>query len=133
MLNIKQERFVQNIVNGMSQRQAYKEAYNAKYSDKSIDEHASTLFNSEKVQERYKELLSKIEDKAIMSAIDRMKWLSNVINNKEFEEDNDGFKPADLNTKMKAMDILNKMDGQYVTKVDANVDSDVTIDIKLGD
>ena len=52
MLRPKQEKFIQNIIKGMSQRQAYKQAYNAKYSEKSIDEKASTLFNSEKVQER---------------------------------------------------------------------------------
>ena len=61
MLNVKQEKFIQNIINGMSQRQAYKDAYNANYSDKSIDEKASTLFNSEKVQERYKELLKELK------------------------------------------------------------------------
>ena len=37
MLNIKQEKFIQNIIKGMSQRQAYKDAYNANYSDKAID------------------------------------------------------------------------------------------------
>ena len=68
MLNVKQEKFIQNIINGMSQRQAYKDAYNAKYSNKAIDEKASTLFNSEKVQKRYKELLKELEDKSIMSA-----------------------------------------------------------------
>ena len=78
-LNIKQEKFIQNIVNGMSQRQAYKDAYNAKYSEKSIDEKASTLFNSEKVQERYKELLKKLEDESIMSAKERRQWLTKVI------------------------------------------------------
>ena len=29
MLTVKQEKFVQNILNGMTQRQAYKDAYNA--------------------------------------------------------------------------------------------------------
>ena len=36
-LNVKQEKFIQNIVKGMSQREAYKEAYNATYADKDID------------------------------------------------------------------------------------------------
>lgn len=134
MLNIKQEKFIQNIINGMSQRQAYKDAYNAKYSDKSIDEKASTLFNSEKVQERYKELLKELEDKSIMSAKERMIWLTDVIQGRikhitygsegqEYENE------AYINDKMKAIDILNKMSGEYVTKVEADVDFNIRVDI----
>lgn len=139
MLNVKQEKFIQNIINGMSQRQAYKDAYNAKYSDKSIDEKASTLFNSEKVQERYKELLKKLEDKSIMSARERMIWLTEVINNTQREEvyvrnaDGEevlmGSKNADLSTKIKALDTLNKMSGEYITKVEADVDFNIRVDI----
>ena len=52
MLNAKQERFIQNIVKGMSQREAYKDAYKAKYKDEVIDVRACELFNSSKVQVR---------------------------------------------------------------------------------
>ena len=83
MLNVKQEKFIQNIINGMSQRQAYKDAYNAKYKDEVIDSKASNLFNSDKVQARYKELMGKLEDEAIMSAKERMIWLSKIV--KELE------------------------------------------------
>lgn len=123
MLNVKQEKFIQNIINGMSQRQAYKDAYNANYSDKSIDEKASTLFNSEKVQERYKELLKELEDKAIMTAKERMIWLSDVVrgnikhtsyggNGETYENE------AYISDKLKALDTLNKMSGEYITKVE---------------
>lgn len=127
MLNLKQEKFIQNIINGMSQRQAYKDAYNAKYSDKAIDEKASTLFNSEKVQERYKELIKQLEDKSIMSAKERMKWLTDVINGNVTDEVFlNGYiiptrKTADIATKIKAVDILNKMSGEYVTKIQGEV------------
>lgn len=123
MLNVKQEKFIQNIINGMSQRQAYKDAYNANYSDKSIDEKASTLFNSEKVQERYKELLKELEDKAIMTAKERMIWLSDVVrgnikhtsyggNGEAYENE------AYISDKLKALDTLNKMSGEYTTKIE---------------
>lgn len=127
MLNLKQEKFIQNIINGMSQRQAYKDAYNAKYSDKAIDEKASTLFNSEKVQERYRELIKQLEDKSIMSAKERMKWLTDVINDSVTDEVflNGSIIPtrktADIATKIKAVDILNKMSGEYVTKIQGEV------------
>lgn len=110
-LTPKQEKFVHNMIKGMSQRQAYKDAFNSKYSDKAIDEKACVLFNSEKVQKRYRELLDKIDKKAIMSAKERQEWLTKVINDKN----------ADMNAKLKAVDILNKMSGEYVTKVDGSI------------
>ena len=127
MLNVKQEKYVQNLIKGMSQREAYKDAYGAKYKDESIDSKASTLFNSEKVQERYQELLKELKSNAIMSAEERMIWLTEVIKNiqkediyvtnAEGEEIKVGSKAANLNEKMKAMDILNKMSGEYIEKL----------------
>ena len=132
MLNVKQEKFIQNIINGMSQRQAYKDAYNANYSDKSIDEKASTLFNSEKVQERYKELMGKLEDEAIMSAKERMIWLSKIVNGEILEDvpvmtdiKNEKVNtikcPTKIDTKIKALDTLNKMSGEYTTNIKGNL------------
>lgn len=129
MLNTRQEMFIQNIIKGMSQRQAYKEAYKVNYSDKAIDEKACVLFNSEKVQKRYKELIDISANDTIMTAIERKRWLTKVINgelkdivyynvngtNTPIE------KSADLNTKIKALDTLNKMSGEYVTKVEGNM------------
>lgn len=130
MLNIKQEQFVQNLIKGMSQREAYKTAYNAKYKDEAIDSKASTLFNSDKVQERYKELLNEVKDESIMTAKERMKWLTEVVKGIQKEEIKicNGEevsvyeKSADLNTKIKALDTLNKMDGQYTTKLEGNLE-----------
>ena len=121
MLNVKQEKFIQNIANGMSQREAYKDAYNAKYKNDAIDNKASKLFNKAEIKARYSELMAEIKDEAIMTAIDRRKWLTNVINGK--------IKDADLNTKMKAMDILNKMDGEYVTNHKISGDKDNPLNI----
>lgn len=131
MLNVQQERFIQNIVKGMSQREAYKEAYNAAYDNNAIDVNASKLFNEAKVQLRYKELLQELEDKSIMSAKERMKWLTEVVKNIQKEDiytvNSDGenvlvsSRNADLNTKLKAIDTLNKMSGEYTTKLEGNI------------
>ena len=140
MLNIKQEKFIQNIIKGMSQRQAYKDAYNANYSDKAIDEKASTLFNSEKVQKRYKELLNKLEEESIMSAKKRMTWLTKVINDEILEDiavmtdtTEDKAKtikcPTKIDTKLKALDILNKMSAEYITKVEADLDFNIRVEL----
>ena len=131
MLNVKQEKFIQNIVKGMSQRQAYKDAYGATYDEDAIDNNASKLFNTDEVQARYKELMKELEDKAIMSAKERMVWLSGVVKDVNREDvyiktsDGEdvlaGSKNADLNTKIKAIDTLNKMSGEYRTILDGSV------------
>lgn len=126
MLTIKQEKFIQNVVNGMSQREAYKDAYNAKYKDEVIDVRACELFKSSKVQVRYNELIKQLEDESIMSAKERMKWLSDVVNGKikhtSYNSNGDAYEnEAYISDKMKAIDILNKMDGQYVTKLEGNI------------
>lgn len=133
-LTPKQERFIQNIVSGMSQRQAYKESYNAEnMADETIDTEACLLFKDQKVSKRYHELMEELKNKAIMTATERMIWLTDVVKDNQLDSDNEGYKPADLNTKMKAIDILNKMSGEYITKVEADVNTDVTINIELTD
>ena len=125
MLNVKQEKFVQNLIKGMSQRQAYKEAYNATYADKDIDNKASKLFNKDEVQTRYRELLEKLNnkstEKAIMTAQERMEWLTGVINGAIKEtytwDGEERETTPNMITKLKALDILNKMSGEYIEKL----------------
>lgn len=139
MLNTKQEKFVQNLIDGMSQREAYRNAYNAKYKDEAIDSKASALFKTDKVQVRYRELLDKVADKAIMSSKQRMKWLSDVVNGKVkekhyyFSDDEciEDEREPDINAKIKALDILNKMTGEYIQKVEVGTDKPFEVTIKV--
>jgi len=122
--NARHERFIQNMVKGMTQRIAYKDAFpDNNASDKTVDEMASRLFNDDKMHARYIELLQQLEEESIMSAKERMKWLTDVIKNiqrddvyvkdSEGNETLIGSKNADINTKLKAIDTLNKMDNTY--------------------
>ena len=142
MLTAKQEKFVQNIVNGMSQIDAYKDAYSAgQMSDNAISREASLLMKNPKVAQRHKELGDKTASKAIMTAQERLEYLSGVINDKNKEKRVvliDGVaetveEPADLNTKLKAIDLMNKMQGEYVQKIQAEVDNNFTINIELSE
>lgn len=122
MLTAKQEAFVQNIMQGMSQADAYRSAYNSKrMSDKTIHEAASRLMNDSKVTARLTELRGQIADETIMSAKKRAERLT------EFAND------GDPNVAMKAIDLLNKMTGEYVQKVEAEVTNAVNINIELSD
>ena len=142
MLTAKQEKFVKNLIKGMSQREAYKNSYNAKnMKDKTIDNKASKLFKKDEVRARYEKLQEKAEDKAIMSAIERKKWLTQIING-EIKEDvplmtninsnnevNTIKCPTKLDTRLKALDTLNKMDGEYTTKLEGSISVDKLEDL----
>ncbi len=126
MLTAKQELFVQNLIKGMSQREAYKKAYNAKYKDEAIDSKACILFNTDKVQTRYNELLEKLQDKNIMTAKERMVWLTGVVKGKvkhtSYDSNGNSYEnEAYISDKLKAIDTLNKMSGEYKTILEGNV------------
>ena len=133
MLTEKQEAFAQNIIMGMSQADAYRNAYNTKkMSDKTVWENASRLINNSKVKARVNELRAQVAQKAIMTAEERLKFLSKVINGEECEvayaQDAEGNQieikqPPSLKTRLNAIDIMNKMQGEYVTKVVGNMDA----------
>jgi len=82
-LTQKQEKFVQGLIKGKSQRTAYKLAYNAKnMSDNSIDVNASKLLKNAKVALRHNELKSKVikrtEEKAIITAEEIIREIVNI-------------------------------------------------------
>lgn len=130
MLTPKQEKFVRNLIKGMSQREAYKNSYDAEnMTDKSIDEEACRLFKDSKVSSRYKELQDRLEDATIMTAKERLEYLTEVIMGLQGEniveivdgETIERTVPTSMKNKLSAIDLMNKMQGEYVTKVEGNV------------
>ena len=112
MLTDKQEKFCINIaLKGMTQIDAYKDAYDAdNMVDNSIYREASLLMDNPKVSQRILQLREKTVSSSIMSAIERKEWLTSVI------KGNDS-----TNDKIKAMEVLNKMTGEYTTKLEGNI------------
>ena len=124
MLTAKQEKFVQCIIEGMSQADAYRSAYpNQKMSDKTVWETASKLMSNPKVTARLSELRNELAKPSIMTAQERLEWLTERIAD-------DGI---DINAKLKAIDIMNKMQGEYVQKVETEIKNAVNINIELSD
>lgn len=124
MLTAKQEKFVQNIIEGMSQADAYRSAYDAsRMTDKTIHERASVLANQDKVKARILELREQLANEKIMSAQKRLEWLTELVG--------DNITPTEH--KLRALDIMNKMTGEYVQKVQAEVQTETTINIELVD
>ena len=130
MLTAKQEKFVHNIIDGMSQADAYRDAYpNQNMSDKTIHESASRLMNNSKIIARLREIRDKMAKPTIMSAQERLELLSRIAKGEEPErvaqlvngEVVEVEMPASLKTRKEAIDIMNKMTGEYVTKVEGNI------------
>ena len=125
-LNNNQKAFCREYVkNGNNGTKAYMKAY--KTNEESARRLASKLLTNIDILEYIEELQKKLEDKSIMSAKERMIFLTGVITgvvkeNNELE--------AEVNDKMKAVDILNKMSGEYTTKFEGNVTQDIIIDIE---
>jgi phage terminase small subunit len=124
MLTAKQEQFVQGIISGMTQADAYRSAYDtSRMTDKTVHEKASRLSADDKVRARLEELRGELVKETIMTAQERLEWLTGAIQSDDVA----------INDKLKAIDIMNKMQGEYVQKVQAEVTNAVNISIELSD
>ena len=114
MLTAKQELFVQKIIEGMSQADAYRSAYSCKnMSDNAIYREASLLMSNPKVAQRISELRGELAKPSIMSAQERLEWLTRFVNT--------GVEFTLSSEKIRAIDVMNKMTGEYVTKVEGSL------------
>lgn len=79
MLTPKQEKFVRNLVSGMSQYDAYCNSYNATNMKRaSIDQKAWELFSRVEIKDRYKELIDKANQKVEVKAEDILRELKSI-------------------------------------------------------
>jgi phage terminase small subunit len=124
MLTAKQELFVKHIIDGMTQADAYRSAYDtSRMTDKTVHEKASRLMADDKVRARLEELRNQMITPSVMSAQKRLEWLTELVMSEE----------ESTTDKLKAVDIMNKMQGEYVQKVQAEVTNAVNISIELSD
>ena len=108
--NARHEKFVQCLITGMSQRKAYKEAFEKSNSwkDETVDKRASELYKTGDILGRYRELQERLQDDAILTSKARMVCLSGMV-------ESEGTTTSD---KIRAIDTLNKMDGIYTNKLE---------------
>ncbi len=135
-LTNQQRNFCEEYVNnGNNATQAYLKAYKSCKKEEAAMAGASRMLRNVKVNNYITELRQKLQEKAIMTAEERMNWLTKVING-EIKEQSAVLKtncetgeqelieqdfPSKLDTRLKSMDILNKMTGQYVTNLNGNI------------
>lgn len=109
-LTTKQELFVQNLVAGQSQRQAYRQAYKTdRMSEQSIDVQASKLIKDPKVTLRYRELLKQFSNMALWSreqAFNEYEWLKNKA---KASIESEGVRQANSNAFLASLEGMNNM------------------------
>ena len=119
MLTAKQEKFCQNIVKGMSQSDAYREAYNTgKGKDKTVWENASRLMNDSKVTARIEELKQKTTAEIKYTVEDSFRKLSEI--------QDLALKNKKLTDAIKAEELKGKLKGLYVEKKEISGGLDLT-------
>lgn len=117
-LTAKQEKFVQGLISGLSQRKAYRTAFpnSVKWKDETVDAKACSLLKTDKIMARYNELKEKAENVAIMTRVQRMITLSDIAQNGKKDD-----------SRIRAIDTLNKMDGIYTNKIELSKPVDETV------
>ena len=138
-LTAKEEKYVQGLVAGLSQRQSYLKAYpnSDKWKPETVDNKASALYRKSEVLARFNELMDEHKAKALWTreeAVTDLIWVKeqarkSIIN----EKFDDGYvRQGTSGAYISAIQELNKLEDLYPSnKTDLNVNA--PIKITLGD
>ena len=118
MLTAKREKFVRGLVSGLSQRQAYYEAFpnSKKWKPETVDNKASKLFKENEILARYNALMEEHKNKSLWTreeAINELKWLYKQAI-KSIEEQDEGYvRQGTSSALLGAIQELNKLEDLY--------------------
>ena len=125
-LTTKQEIFVQRLLEGNTQAEAYRFAYNCEnMKDKTIIEKASKLMAQSNIRARYEELLEEHKQKALWSrskAEEKLMWL---LDKSQEDIEYRGLKQANSNSMLNTIKELNTLTDLYPKK---NKEEDVSLE-----
>ncbi len=111
-LNIRQRKFAEYYVqSGNAADSAIRAGYSEKYAAQNTDK----LLKNTNISDYIKELTEKAKDERIMTAKDRQVLLSDIARNSENE----------IADRIRAVDTLNKMTGEYLSKLEISGGLDV--------
>ena len=106
-LNARQKSFCEfYVASGNATESAIKAGYKEKYAGVNADK----LLKNTNIQKYIEELQEKAKGNRIMTAIERREFLTSMIKDRAVKDTD----------RLKALDILNKMDGEYTQKVEVN-------------
>ena len=121
-LTLKQEKFCQGIINGLSGKDAYIAAYNTKGNDNTVYTEVTRLFNRDEIQARLKALREPLELKAQTDAITETERIKQIL----WEEIANARAQQDHAAIARYTDQLNKLNNAYR---DAGSTTDSTNDL----
>lgn len=131
-LTPKQEKFVQALIAGKSQREAYKEAYNAaNMKDETIDKRASELFSKGEIKGRYEELMEEHKKKSLYTreeAVYDLLWIKEEAK-KDIQNPKKGLRQANGTIYLNAVKELSTLNALYPDKKEEKLDDDMIIKI----
>lgn len=115
MLTAKQEKYVQGLVAGLSQREAYKQAYpsSLKWKDSTVDENASRAMKNSKIIARYTELMNEHKEKALWTrekAVEELLFMMDIAKQEILEV---GLEPATKGAFIDSLKELNRLESVY--------------------
>ena len=129
-LTTKQEIFVQRLIEGYSQREAYKFAYEASnMKNETIDKRASELFSKGEIKGRYEELKSELKQKmfyTVEKANDDLEWIK--LKAKEDIEYR-GIKQANATTYLGAVKQQIDLNGITIKEAKEDIDNVIKFEI----
>ena len=128
-LTPKQELFVQGIISGLSQRQAYRQAFpnSKKWKDSTVDSNASRLLQNSKVLARYRELLKQFSNMSLWSreqAFNEYEWLKNKAKSEIIES---GLKPSNFNAFLSALHGMNNSAFRDLELLDEKLRAEISV------
>ena len=129
-LTIKEEIFVQRRIEGYSQTEAYRFAYNCEnMKDKTITEKASKLMAKDNVRARYEELMKELKEKAfytVEKANNDLEWLK--LQAKD-DIENRGLKQANANAYLGAVKEQISLNGITIKEAKKEIDNTFKIEL----
>ncbi|MEX2784459.1 terminase small subunit [Streptococcus sp. H49] len=133
-LTPKQELFVQGIISGLSQRQAYRKAYpsSQNWKDSTVDSNASRMLQNTKVLARYRSLLKQLSNMSLWSreqSFNEYEWLKNRAKQ---DIENKGVRQANSNAFLSALSGMNDMAFIDLEKADKKLAKEIEyLDAKI--
>lgn len=129
-LTIKEEIFVQRRIEGYSQTEAYRFAYNCEnMKDKTVIEKASKLMSKDNVRARYEELLNELKEKSFYTVKKANNHLDWIIEKAKEDIENRGLKQANINAYLGAVKEKINLNGITIKETKKEIDNTFKIEL----
>ena len=127
-LTAKQEKYVQGLISGLSQREAYRKAYpNAtQWKDSTVDENASRAIKNSKILARYQELMAEHKQKALWTREKAVGELLFLLEHSRQEIQENGLDASNKGAFVDAIRELNKLEQVYKEAESVRANTELT-------